>query len=357
MTVGGGLRLPPQPFEDERRIQRLVRLPARDHALRIEPRLAEELCRVRRQRIPQSRHVPLAVLPVGPRDDDPGLGLEPLHVALPQVRLVPPLLHQPAAGEQQGDRHGDEQPGETRSSALIGFLAQLHELGEPRLHVEERRAVAVELLQRPAMVLVDPGQHLAERVVERLRRIAADHGHQRRERSRLGPEEQLAQPHRVHALAPAAAERVAYEVLDRAQHRGHQLRILAGGPFGGDVRDQQAARPMDQEDVLHLEHEGVLQHDFGERLSAAPRLDPPLQPLQGEAVLERLVERLERLVDDLDDRLADGRQDHRVHDVDERARIAADRRLRRLLDRRCEHLRELLVAAARRAPPRSAARG
>ena len=127
---------------------------------------------------------------------------------------------------------------------------------------------------------MDSRQHVAQGVVQALRRIAADHRDQGGERSRLGPQPQFAQPQRVESLLLGAAERIPHEILDRDQHRGDQLRILACRILGRDMGDQQPGVAVDQENVLDLIDERVLQHDFGEGQSGPPSFQRHLSPRQ-----------------------------------------------------------------------------
>ena len=95
---------------------------------------------------------------------------------------------------------------------------------------------------------------------------------------------------------------------------------------------------VDQEHVLDLVDQRMLEHDLGEGPSGAPGLQAPFEPAPGEAVFQRLIEPLERLVDRLADRFADRRHDGRIENVDERRGIVADRALRRLLHDGRQHM-------------------
>ncbi len=135
-----------------------------------------------------------------------------------------------------------------------------------------------------------------------------------------------------------ALEGIAHEILDRRQHRGDELRVLARRILGRDMRDEEPGVVMDEKDVLDRVDEGVLQHDLAEGFPGPPGLEPPAQAPPGEAVLQRFIERLEGIVDRLADRLADRRDDHGMENVDQRPGVVADRDLRRLLERRRQHL-------------------
>ena len=67
------------------------------------------------------------------------------------------------------------------------MLAKRHQVAQPRLDVAEAGAVAVEALERMMALGMNARQGVAHRVVQPLRRIAADHRDQRGKRSRLGP--------------------------------------------------------------------------------------------------------------------------------------------------------------------------
>ena len=111
----------------------------------------------------------------------------------------------------------------------------------------------------------------------------------------------------------------------------------------GHVLEQQSGLAVDQEYVLHAKLDRVLEHDVGKAAPAAQRLEAPLQPSPREAVLDRLVEPLQRAVEGLGDGLADRRSHQRVEDADQRARVLADRRLRRTLQCRRKRLGEMFV--------------
>ena len=95
--------------------------------------------------------------------------------------------------------------------------------------------------------------------------------------------------------------------------------------------EEQPGLAVDQEHVLDAEHDRVLEHHVGEGAPAAISLEAPLQPAPRKAVLERLVEALQRAVQRLGDGLANRRPIERVEDADQGAGILADRRLGRAL--------------------------
>ena len=213
-----------------------------------------------------------------------------------------------------------------------------------RRDIGQARAVAVEAFQRLAALLMNARQNIAQTSAQLLRRVAADDRDQHGERPDLAPQAQVAEPQGVDPLLPGTLEGIPDEILDRRQHRGNELRVLARRVLRRDMRDQEARAAMDEKDVLDLVDERVVEHDLGEGLSGPPGFKPPAQPAPREALPERFVERLEGVVDCLSDRLADRRNDHGVENVNELPRIVADRAFRRLLQRRRQHLAQPRVA-------------
>jgi hypothetical protein len=67
------------------------------------------------------------------------------------------------------------------------MLAKRHQFAQPRLDIAEASAVAVEAFERMVPLGVNARQGVAHRIVQPLRRIAADNRDQRGKRSRLGP--------------------------------------------------------------------------------------------------------------------------------------------------------------------------
>ena len=100
--------------------------------------------------------------------------------------------------------------------------------------------------------------------------------------------------------------------------------------------------------MLDAELHRVLEHHVGETASRAKGLQAPLQPLPREAVLERLVETLQRAVKRLGDGLANRRSHERVEDADQGVGVLADRSLGRALQSRCENFGEMFVAGSRK---------
>ena len=140
-----------------------------------------------------------------------------------------------------------------------------------------------------------------------------------------------------------AAEGIADKILDCDQHRRDELRVLAHRILGRHMGDQQAGMTVDQEHVLDLVDQRVLEHDLGEGTSGAPGFPAPFEPSPGETIFQRLIDPLKHLVDGLANRLADRRHDRRIKDVDQRARIVADRALRRLLHDGGQHVPHALI--------------
>ena len=194
---------------------------------------------------------------------------------------------------------------------------------------------------------MDLRQRALEQRVEAFGRLAADDRGQERIRAVAPPYQQLAKAHRIDFASDGLRERVADEILDRAQHAGDELRVSARRGVGGDMLDQQAALLVDQKEVLHAINERVLEHDGGKGGAGAPRFEPPFEPAPGEARLQRLVQRLQHALDRLADRAANRRHHEGRQDVDQRPRVTADRRFGGAFDRRREHVAQSLVACGR----------
>src|SRR5262249_16969326 len=235
--------------------------------------------------------------------------------AKPRLLLRLRLCHFPApvadTGRTPDQQHGEneDKPGEA-ALAYARLLTHCGAIRQVGFDVGEARAVAVEALERLPAILVNGVTDGVQPDAQVLRRIAANDRDHHRQRPGFAPQAQVAQPQRVDRLLPAPLERVAYEILDRRQHRGDELRVLAGGIGCRDVRDQQTRVVMDEKNVLDLVDQRVVEHHFGEGLAGAPGFDPPTQPAPAETLAQRFVQRLEGVVDRLADRLANRRTDH-----------------------------------------------
>ncbi len=266
--------------------------------------------RVGRQRVPHAGHLPDAVALSGAGDDDPGLCFEPRDVAVESLPSFVPLV-QPVAAEheeQQGQRP------EERRQVLFGgrALALADTAAVARRRRRSSASSPAKLCEWSAPLVVDRRQRRRARVPWSVsggvpRMTAA----RKASASLLAPQNPISQTQRVEAGGLAATERVPDEVLDGAEHSRNELRILARGVVCRDVTDEEAALLVDQEEVLDAVDERVAEHHVCERRPGATRLDPPQQPSPREAVLERLIEGLERTLQSLRDRLADGGAHHR----------------------------------------------
>ncbi len=196
-----------EPLQHDLRIEGLIGRPARGNARRIDPHLAQHKLRVYRERIAQARDQEFAVAPPGVGDHDAGLRPQPRDIVFPQL-LVLPRPNTPRAREHQHHRHPAEhdQPAQADPGARRRLLPECHAFGQLRFDIRKAGAVAIEALQGMVALCMDSRQHVAQGVVQALRRIAADHRDQGGERSCLGPQPQFAQPQRVQPLLLGAAE-------------------------------------------------------------------------------------------------------------------------------------------------------
>jgi len=115
-------------------------------------------------------------------------------------------------------------------------------------------------------------QHAAQRFVQLLRWVAADHRDQCREGPRLG--HSLSSPSRKLSsrCCSAPVKESCTKSWIATSIDENELRILARRILGRDMRDQQAGVMMYQEDMLDLIDERMLEHDLGEGDCRSARL-------------------------------------------------------------------------------------
>jgi hypothetical protein len=199
------------------------------------------------------------------------------------------------------------------------------------------------MLQSVGLLEVNALDRLREDGAQLPRRASADHGRERRVRALLDPDGSLADLERVERIPFLPAERVVNEVTDRREHPGNHVRVLDPGRRRGDVLEQEARLPVNEKDLLDAVHEGAEEDHLGEWLPRPPRFHPPPDPLDREAVLERLAERLDHRRERARDRLPDRRTHDRKERVHEDLRVPPDGSHDRLFHRRLEDLRQGVV--------------
>ncbi len=101
---------------------------------------------------------------------------------------------------------------------------------------------------------------------------------------------------------------------------------------------------MDQEDMLYAVDQSVREHHVRKRGAGPVGFEAPLQSLEGEAVLQHLVQGADRAFQGFSDGLADRRSHEGIEDIDQRSRVPLDRHLRGALDNGSERLAQPLIA-------------
>ena len=265
-------------------------------------------------------------------------------------------LHHPPGREcedgQQRERPGDARRGAARLGP-VGAEDGLEAAGEQRPRRLERRRLAVEIGERSGVLEVHRFERLLETAAQARGRLAAHRRRQQGARPGLDVDRHRADREVAQHGVRSGAEGVLAEVADRGQHAGDEVGVLGLQVLGVGVRQQQAARPVDQEDLLDPVEQGVAEHDLRERHAGAPALQPPAQAARREAVLDGPVDGLHDAGHGLGDRHADRRADDRIDSGRDRLGIALHRFQEPLLDRRGQGECQVVVAAerARRSPP------
>ncbi len=191
---------------------------------------------------------------------------------------------------------------------------------------------------------VDPGERILKQCAETLRRIAPDGRDQKCIRSLDTPQQRVAKPQAVETSFAHAGKRVPHEILDRSEHPGDELRILRRQPLRCHMLEQEAGMLMDQKDVLYAVDQSVREHHVREGGAGPVGFEAPLQSLEGEAVLQHLVQGADRAFQGFSDGLADRRPHKGVEDIDQRSRVPLDGHLRGALDNGSERLAQPLIA-------------
>lgn len=159
----------------------------------------------------------------------------------------------------------------------------------------------------------------------------------------------IAQLHAFQALVVLGPEGVAHELGNGGEHARDGIGVAVGHRLGGQVLHQQSAVRLDQEHLFDTVHQGMSQHHLAEGDAAAHGLQPPLEPLDRQAVLERAVDVLEQATQGVGDRLTDRRPHHRVEGIGESLGVLLDGRFDATGDRCGQGFGEfeaLLVALA-----------
>src|SRR5262249_36104877 len=171
-------------------------------------------------------------------------------------------------------------------------------------------------------------------------RDSADDRGEDRPRSLLHPHAAFAHLQQADALVAVDGEGILHEVADGGEHPRHHVGVA--DPVGPrrDVLQEQAARPLDEKQLLDAVDERVREHHLAERAPGAKRFDTPGERSPRQAVVERAVEPFDHAGQRRVHRFADRRAHHRKQRVGERAWILPDRRCDRTLHRRRERVRE-----------------
>ncbi len=122
--------------------------------------------------------------------------------------------------------------------------------------------------------------------------------------------------------------------------------ILHDGRVGRDVMQEETGLPMDEKHLLHTIAQRMEQHHLGERAPRPPSVHPPTETADGEALVQRAIERLRHALQGSGDGLSDGRSHDRSDGIDDRPRRLSHGRDKSALDVRCQNRRQRFVVVA-----------
>ena len=111
----------------------------------------------------------------------------------------------------------------------------------------------------------------------------------------------------IKPLFGCSSKGIAYKIFNGGEHSRHHIRILVIRRPSAYMVKHQSRSTMDEKDLFDLIDQCMEKDDFRIGPMGTQGLEPPLQSLDGETVVEQLIERLNHAHDRGGDRPADTR--------------------------------------------------